>query len=521
MGLLYLIMAIAVGAAGAGALYYFFVLERGNVFYRAFALARAGNYVDARAILRSKVELESDNPRGHYYMSRIYSMEGNEEQELEHLLKVKRIGRYMGEVNATQVLSRLAQLYYEQDRLGDSFENYLEVLQYDPGNEVALAYVAFMAVGQGEFEVADRFFRRLVKAAPNNADYQIARGVTQAMLKSKEARESLKMGVDLAPGNQTAQFLYALHSFREGDANSALSVLGTLLPQLTDTYVSFIGSKLATAVYYLTGEYEKALEHAENCLNAAMKENWEEEEYDARMSVAYMAMLNGDLEKANEHLLELEIRNPADETVMKVSDFRMDLEEQVAQIDQVSPRGFDFRAHMQDWIRNRFPSDALYRLSGLQQDVEFDLLRYFTKDGSVRKVEPAKEGVDPMAMIEKFNSLKGELFLSACTRIITSLGYRIKKTLPYRDKDGADFLSSSAEDKKITALFRIRQWKNQPISDIFLREQQNYMNEHKANLGFVVAGAKLTSGAEAALKNLKKITVINEEDLGELLQKIL
>jgi hypothetical protein len=46
------------------------------------------------------------------------------------------------------------------------------------------------------------------------------------------------------------------------------------------------------------------------------------------------------------------------------------------------------------------------------------------------------------------------------------------------------------------------------------------MNELKVSNGYVIAGARLTAGAEQALQNLKKIEVINEEKLGELLAQI-
>ena len=77
------------------------------------------------------------------------------------------------------------------------------------------------------------------------------------------------------------------------------------------------------------------------------------------------------------------------------------------------------------------------------------------------------------------------------------------------------------EDKKDRALFQFRKWRNQPISDIFLRNMQNTLNELKVARGFVIAGARLTTGAESALQNLKKIQVINGEDLGAVLVNII
>jgi len=198
----------------------------------------------------------------------------------------------------------------------------------------------------------------------------------------------------------------------------------------------------------------------------------------------------------------------------------MDVEEGAAALDRVSPRGFDFNAQLQDWLRNRFPEDILYRLSGLPMEEDFPIDDFFTAEGEVQK-RKTETAIDPALMIERFNTLTESPFQNACARIIGMQGFQVEKTLPYRERDGGDFIAQSKADKKVKALFRIRKWKNQPISDIFLRDMQTVMNELKVNQGFVVAGTKLTPGAESALQNLKKITVIHEYDLAELLFKVL
>ena len=504
-----------------GLIYYFFIYDQGSVFEKALRLAEAGNYIDARGIIRSRIEREPDNVKGHYYLARIYQIEGNELQELEHLNEIKRINRFIGEVKPEDVLGRIAQILYQQDRFAEAFENYLALLQFDPQNEHALAHIAFMAAGQESFDVAIRYFQKLTKVAGDVPDYRIAYGVCLAMNKKySEAIESLRMATNLAPNDQTSMFLLALLSFKHNDPDTSIEMLDKLLNVLQDPPVLYLAHKLATASWYLKKNYAKALSYAEKCLEACIENNWDQEEYDARLSVAYMAIFTGDLEKANEHLMELELRNPADQTVLKVADFRMDLEEQVAKIDEISPRNFDFLAHMQDWVRFRFPEDLIYRISGLKQNQTFDVLGFFTSDGQAKAPKSGDE-FDPSELIEKFNNLKEAAFRGACERIIASQGFKVKKELKKTDKDGLDFLAQSVTDKKNLALFRIRKWSNQPISDIFIRDQQNYMNEHKASLGYIVAGARLTPGAETALGNLKKITVINDKDLGRLLKSIL
>ncbi|HMZ35734.1 MAG TPA: restriction endonuclease, partial [Leptospiraceae bacterium] len=243
-------------------------------------------------------------------------------------------------------------------------------------------------------------------------------------------------------------------------------------------------------------------------------------EYDARLSLAILGIASSNLELANDQLLELELVNPSDLTVQKLADFRMDLEEGSAALDRISPRGFDFNAQIQDWLRNRFPEDMIYRLSGLEMEDEFNIDDYFTSEGEVQK-KKVESTIDPALMIERFNTLTDVPFQNACAKIISLQGFQLEKTLPYREKDGGDFVAANKNDKKVKALFRFRKWKNQPISDIYLREMQNLMNEMKMNQGFFVAGTRLTPGAESALANLKKITVLHDIELAEILFKVL
>jgi hypothetical protein len=235
--------------------------------------------------------------------------------------------------------------------------------------------------------------------------------------------------------------------------------------------------------------------------------------------MACFAILSNDLDKANEALLELEIQNPNDEMVLKLSDFRMDMEEGVAFVDKISPRGFDFNSFMMDWQKKLFPDDLAFRISGLKMEEEFTVPgQTQSKDNSAMRNKQAE--IDPEVYIERFSELKEEEFMSVCEKLILQEGYKVEKILPVREKDGGDFICYSQTDKKVKALFKIRRWSNQPISDIFLRDLQNNLNENKVSKGYVMAGARLTAGAEQVTQTLKSITVVNGMDLAERLLRI-
>jgi hypothetical protein len=127
--------------------------------------------------------------------------------------------------------------------------------------------------------------------------------------------------------------------------------------------------------------------------------------------------------------------------------------------------------------------------------------------------------IDIDTLIDNFNALSRSQFLELCSRIVQMYGYQVVKQLPPDDNEGFDCIAENFEGKK--AYFKIRQWKSQSISDIFLRNFQNKINETKVQEGYIISGARLTPGGEQALQNLKKIKVINGEDFAKLLANIL
>jgi tetratricopeptide (TPR) repeat protein len=507
------------GLVALAILYYFAVYERSSVFDKALQLAEEGDYTDARAIIRNKIRKDPTNPKAHYAMAQVYALEGNEDGELEHLQEIYDAGQVVPDFPTPRLLNRIAEIEYAKGKYQDSYLHFQESLKLVPKNEAALAHMAFMAIGQGQFEVAEKFFQKLIEIAPEIPPYRIARGVGLAMLGKEDALTELEHGLKLDPTNLTSKFLVAYQSLKANQGRKAKDLIGQISEESEDIYIKYLCLKLICAVEYQLRDYESALQAAQKCLDLTLREGWEKEEYDARLAISYMAMLVGELDLANENLLELEIRNPTDQLVMKISDFRMDLEEGAATVDTVSARGFDFPHHMNDWLRNRFPSGLIYLVSGLKMEEKFDI------DSMAGKPPPRRrqvsQDVDPEEMIDKFNALQGIAYETACEKIIETLGYRKERNLPNRDGDGLDILGRDMQDKKIKALFQFRKWKNQPISDIFLRNMQNTMNELKASKGFVVAGARLTQGAESALENLKKINVINEEELAGIVQSVL
>ena len=515
--IVFIIVAAILGIAIAS---YFLIFNKKDLATRALELASAGMFTDARALVRSKLDRDQNNPALHYIMMRIYNLESDEANELHHMLQIFEIGHSVAELPLPLLTNRIAAIYYKNERYTESFQFYLDALRMVPENEEALARLAFLCAGQEKFEAADRFFSKLVQLKPNVFEYRLGRGICLSQIRKKDALGEFEAACEVEPNNLTANLLYGLESFFQGTTDQSIQKLLHALTLGPEPEIEYILNKAITASYYQRSDYNSALKYAEQALQLTLDSGWSREEYDARISVACMAIIAGDLEAANENLLTLEMRNMNDQKVISLSDYRMNIEEGLIPAGEISPSGFNFNHFLTDWTKSRFSVNFMYQISGLKMDRKIDVESLLSQEGQPKKRE-IKKLIDPSILIERFNSLSGPAFEAACRKIITVLGYRVLSLLPYREGDGLDILAQSTSEQKQKALFEIRKWENQPISDIFLRNMQNQLNEHKAQEGYVIAAARLTDGAQTALKTMIRIKVINEFDLGDLLAQVL
>lgn len=519
MGILAAIVIIVLAAAAAAA-GYFFLVGRKDLSTQAMELAEGGMFTDARGLIRGRLDREPNDPRLHFTMARIYNMEGDESNELHHMLQLHRIGRSVPELPMGVLINRIAAVYYKNERYSECTQFYLEALKLVPQNEEALARLAFLCAGQERFEHAERFFGRLIQMKPDVFEYRIGRGIVLSQLRKKDALAEFEAACALDPDNLSASLFLGLDAFLTGQTQKALERLQAALRLRPEPEVEYLINKALAAACYQLNDANAALKHAERCLQIALEETWEREEYDARLSVACMAIMAGDVEAANENLLTLEMRNMTDQKVISLSDYRMNVEEGLIPAGEVSPSGFNFRSFLTDWVRGRVPGSILYQISGLRMDRTFDIDSLLSPEAQARPAA-RQQTIDPETYIQRFNDLKGQPFETICRKIIAELGYRVLAILPYRDSDGMDFIAQHSDEKNRRAVFEFRKWKNQPISDIFLRNMQTRVNEQKAQEGFVIAAARLTDGAQAALATMERIRVINEFDLADLLSRVL
>ncbi|MCX7812023.1 MAG: restriction endonuclease [Leptospiraceae bacterium] len=498
----------------------YFFSKRKDPIEKALELADEGNFLDARALIRRFLEKDPQNPKYHYAMALIYQKEGDEENYINHLKEMYKLKKSVPELPFYELINKIANYNYKNEYYYECIRLYEEALKHNKNNVEALARLAFIYAGQEYFEKADEYFNRLLSLVPNKIEFYLAKGIINSALNKKEAIEIFKKVVEMQPDHTLGLLFLGIESYRKKIFDDDLILkLEEHLKNITTLEIRYLFHKLLMGLYYHKKNYNKALYHAENALQIVLKENLLKDEYYIRIAYACLGILGGDIENAHENLFILESRDFHDQTVTTLSDYRMAVEEGIIAPGQASPSGFDFMNFINNWMDKLFTSDFIYKISGLKMNTKIDIPLLGKNPSEVIRKGVQSPSIDIDTLIDNFNALSRSQFLELCSRIVQMYGYQVVKQLPPDDNEGFDCIAENFEGKK--AYFKIRQWKSQSISDIFLRNFQNKINETKVQEGYIISGARLTPGGEQALQNLKKIKVINGEDFAKLLANIL
>ncbi|EKS00443.1 tetratricopeptide repeat protein, partial [Leptospira mayottensis 200901122] len=217
----------------------FLIQTKKDAYEKALALAAMGNYVDARVMIRDILDNSPSNVRAHYVIAKIYAMEGDTINEARHLEKIKKIGTYEKGINAVAVSNRIADIYYQQDLFEEALFHYLDTVTIDPENPEANVRIGFMALGQKEFMIADRFLGKISDEKIKIASIFIGKGVISAILRKGNPVDFFAKAYDLEPSSPVGGFLYALSLTRDGKYDEAVRIANSVADLIEDDYIRY------------------------------------------------------------------------------------------------------------------------------------------------------------------------------------------------------------------------------------------------------------------------------------------
>ena len=513
---MFLIFAIIAFIVAGGA-FIFLYESRSGITEKALGLAALGKYTDARAMIREQLDLNPEDIHLLYLMSKIYQMESDKLNESQFLEKIVSLEKYDKEITPQMVASRLGDLYYERDMFNESFFYYLETLEHDPKNLQALIRLAFMCIGQKEFQLAENFFNRVNEANIKFSSYFIGRGIVATMLERNNEFDYYKKAYELDNKSIINNFLYAIALYRTRKYKEAIEIINGILDLMHEDFLKFTLHQFLMVQHLCLEDYLSAIIEAKLCIEIATRNEWEEEIAESNLYCGAFHIATQDTKEAIFYLTEAELRKPHDPEYVNLAQYRFDLEEGLASYGNVTSRGYNFLSYLQSIPEKLFPPERAFELSGLRMTTPINLWGMVSPEGA--KIIPRISMLSP-DKVSLFIALKGNAFKNTCIRIMNELGYRVKKELPSLEAEGVNYLGIQKKDESTLALFRFRRWKNITISDVFLNEVLASMSEYGASLGYIVGSFDLSKAAKKLIKSQEgKLIAVNGRELDSLLDK--
>lgn len=513
-----IILGLLLALILVGGWWFFFYETRGGLREKALGLAAMGKAMDAKALVRDQLDLAPDDPQILHLMSKIYGMEGDLLNEAAYLEKVVQIGKYDRELTATLVTARLANIYYQKDMYEEAFFYYLDALDHDPRNMEALVRLAFLCIGQREFELAEKFMRQVPDDQVKFSSYFIGRGVVATMLDRMSEVDYFQKAYEMDPDSTVAAFLYAMSLFKQRKFQEALDIANSLVDLMHDDGIRYTLFQFIMVLNLCQSDYIASMINAKLCIEIARRNEWKEENAESNFYYAAICMANNDLEQASEYLIEAEYEKPNDIEIIGLANYKFDLEEGNATAGVTSARGFNFKTFLAEIPEKVFPADRFFELSGLKMPVAVNIRGIVNSEGT--KIISKLNMMAP-DRISRYLALKGNSYKNACSRIISEMGYRAKKELPALESEGLNYLAVNKQDEVASAVFRFRKWKHQSVSDVFLNEFMNSIAEQGAQKGFLVGDCELTIGAKRLMRQHEgRIVIIQGREFDILLEKV-
>lgn len=488
---------------------------------------RAENYLqqkrfhDAIREYRKILETKPNDVGALYRLSNVYIQMRQADQAANLLEKIYEINAYPLDVEKLDVQKKLGRIYKTRDDVQKTFQIFYEIENEFPTDSEALYHIAFIALGQDEFDIAWKHFDRLIRL--ENTDFETLFGAGICAYQNQKINECVdlfKLAVDKNPNSVIANIAAAFANRRKREYGKALQYTEKVMGLTDEKEVMFIIKRLEAILLMHLKKYDKALKAFE-LLIEYVKTNTMDEEYLICLYDTGFAYIRADrIHEALKYWNELsqKQRNYRD-----IQNLLMTLKREIDKSDTVFADSI--HDYVEDWVGKFFHEDFLWNICGLRSDTKIDIKPYFAQKVKDSQ-EPEKGGgteirVSGRYNLEKLFSLDTDTFRSIANRLVQKIGYRVDDIMTtYRDTDGIDFMATNKKtgDKTFVS---VRRWNKLRIGEIPLRNFAQQVNDLKAQKGLFITSAELTEGAMAAVPSLSKVEIIFPDDMDRFLNGLL
>lgn len=516
---------IILGGLGAIAYYLVYIRPKFDPVRRAELFEKQGMLKESIIEYRKVMEDRPDDPTARYRLAALYLKLNEIDQAIMQLEELLRAGKFTYEMDPLDVQKRLANAYYLRDDIEKAFRGYLEILNHYPADPEALYHVAFIALGQEEFDFAQKHFDRLVKIKKDDFDVYFGAGMTcYQNQRTNDAITHFRSALALRPNSDAANLAMAFTLQRKRDFKQAIPHASAIAERAQEFEVRYVAKRLLAFLNLQARKNDEAVKNFEDLLQSARDNESQAELMLALYDLGYACIRTEQVNRTYEYWNELyQLDKTYNEINRLITMLRREMDTSYRQSRD------DFEASVmdgvEDWMSSAFPQEFLWKVCGLKSDRALDIKNVMVtaRIGVVREGEGEARPSSGAAgeRIAKLIKLDTESFRIMASRVVAKMGYRVDQILQtYREADGVDFLATSNETKE-KVLVWVRRWTKTMVGEIPLRNFAQAINDIKAKQGLFLTTVDLTEPAKNNLKRLQKVTVVYPDELDDQLRGIL
>jgi tetratricopeptide (TPR) repeat protein len=516
---LIILIIISIGCT----IYFSYFKPKQNPLNKAIELTKQNKFLEAIDEYKKSIVNKSDAFDVNFKIAGLYERLKNYDQELYYLNEILRIDKYNTEVQKLAVLKMLAQSYYFIKDIEKAFQTYFEILKINPDDAEAHYHISFIALGQGEFDIAQRYFEKLVQVQDDFESFFGAGICSYQNNKNADAVKYFKEALSIKPTSDIAALAISFALQRIEKYSEAILYVNKLIGRITEDEVKYISKRLLAFLTLESDKNEEGMHLLEELLNFAKEKNMQDELKLSLYDVGFACVKNKLLNQAFNYWEELyRIDNSYEDTRELMNLLKKDINSS-SNSDGFENSIFDY---VDDWERSAFSSSFLWNICGLKSNQIIDIKNIvvpakMSKGKDISRLTSTGESSESTERIAAFRNLDNESFRMASTRLVLKLGNKVNEILhTYRDSDGVDILSQSEENGD-KVLVWVRRWKDSKVGEITLRNFAQAVNDIKARKGIFITSAELTKAAQTSLTKLNKIIVIYPAELNDLLKGLL
>jgi tetratricopeptide (TPR) repeat protein len=180
-----------------------------------------------------------------------------------------------------------------RDEVEKAFQTYMDILKNYPADVESLYHIAFISLGQEEFDIAQRYFDRLLKLKNDNYEILFGAGICYYQnMRIQDAIDNFKSALQIKPQSEIAQISAAFACNRKRDYRQALGYISKIADTAQDPDVQYLAKRFQAFMLMRLKRHEEGIKLFQDLLEIARKNANDDAELLALYDLGYAYLKN-------------------------------------------------------------------------------------------------------------------------------------------------------------------------------------------------------------------------------------